>query len=222
MSHANRRLPIIPIGLALVALTVAACGPATSSVTPSSAPSPTGAPNAAPSPAPTAAPSPAPTPSPAASASAAPSSAGACQALPQTGQLLSDRLTDLKVTPGAAADRLTFVFGSRSLPGPAGPPQGSLDVARPPYTQAGSGAAIAMTGNHVLQLRFTGMSLQNDAGEETYTGPAEIKPDLPALRHVVLFDASEGVIGWYLGYDGTGCVTLGRDGDSITITFDHS
>lgn len=219
MTHANRRLPIIPIGIVLVALTFAACGPVTSSATPSSA-TPSSAPS--PTPAPTTAPSPAPTPSPAASASAAPSSAGTCQVLPQTGQLASDRFTDLKVTPGAAADRLTFVFGSPSLPGPAGPPQGSLDVAKPPYTQAGSGATIAMIGDHVLQLRFTGMSLQNDAGEETYTGPAEIKPDLPALRHAVLFDASEGVIGWYLGYDGTGCVTLGRDGDSITITFDHS
>lgn len=217
MIRANRRRTIAPIALALVALTIAACGPSTPSATPSSVPSPTAVPTATAS----ASVSSAPSPSLVSTASPAESSAGTCQPLPQTGQLSSDRFTDLTVAAGASADRLTFVFGSPSLPGPAGPPQGSLDVAKPPYTQAGSGAAIAMTGEHVLQLRFTGMSLQNDAGEETYTGPAEAKPNLPALRHAVLFDASEGVVGWYIGYDGAGCVTLGRDGDNVTLTFDH-
>ena len=89
---------------------------------------------------------------------------------------------------------------------------GSLDVARPPFTQAGSGAPIDMTGEHVVQVAFTGMSLQNDAGEVMFTGPTELKPNLPALRKAVQFDASEGTIGWYIGYDGTGCVVLGRDG----------
>ena len=66
------------------------------------------------------------------------------------------------------------------------------------------------------------MSLQNDAGEEMFTGPTEVKPDLPALRQAVRFDASEGVIGWYIGYDGSGCVALGQDGTTLTVTIDHS
>jgi len=53
-----------------------------------------------------------------------------------------------------------------------------------------------MTGAHVVTVRFTGMSLQNDAGEETYTGLTEVKPGLVALRDAVVYDASEGVIGW--------------------------
>ena len=65
------------------------------------------------------------------------------------------------------------------------------------------------------------MSLQNDAGEETYAGPAEVKPALPALRHAVLYDASEGVVGWYVGYDGPGCVTLARVGTTVTVTIAH-
>ena len=32
-----------------------------------------------------------------------------------------------------------------------------------------------------------------------------------ALRAVVNFDAFEGVTGWYIGYDGPGCVTLASD-----------
>ncbi len=50
-----------------------------------------------------------------------------------------------------------------------------------------------MAGDHVLQLTFTGMSLQNDAGQETYSGPVTFKPDLRALQQAVLYDASEGV-----------------------------
>ena len=134
----------------------------------------------------------------------------------------SDRLTDLKVATDATSDRLTFVFGPASLSNPGGPPKGSLDSAKPPYTQAGSGAPIVVVGEHVLQLRFTGMSLQNDAAEEMFTGPTEVKPKLPALRHAVQFDASEGAIGWYIGYAGSGCVVLGQDGTNLTVTIDHS
>ncbi len=87
---------------------------------------------------------------------------------------------------------------------------------------AGSGATIDVGGDHVLQVRFSGLSLSNDAGQETYTGPVEFKPDLPALRHAIQFDASEGVIGWYIGYDGAGCVTLATTGNDVAISIDHS
>ncbi len=220
MTHPSRRLRLLIPALLVVALAAAACGNGAASATPSSAPSATAAATASPAvvvtPAPTALPSPTPT------ATASPSAATACMTLPQTVPMPSDRFTNLSAAAGATSDRLTFVFGHSSLPGPGGPPEGSLDTARPPYTQAGSGATIVVTGDHVLQLRFTGMSLQNDAGEETYTGPREVKPNLPALRHAVLFDASEGVIGWYIGYDGTGCVTFGDTENNVTITFDHS
>ena len=49
---------------------------------------------------------------------------------------------------------------------------------------------------------------QNDAGQETYGGPPAINPDLPALKQAVLFDASEGAIGWYVGYAGDGCLAF--------------
>jgi hypothetical protein len=79
-----------------------------------------------------------------------------------------------------------------------------------------------MTGDHVLQLTFTPMSLQNDAGEEIYSGLTELKPGLRTIQQAVLYDASEGVIGWYIGYDGQGCVTLAVDASSVIITIDHS
>jgi hypothetical protein len=79
-----------------------------------------------------------------------------------------------------------------------------------------------MIGEHVLVLRFSGMSLANDVGQPTYDGPVELKPGFAALKHAVLFDASEGQIGWYIGYDGPGCVTLGRNGQDVTIAIAHS
>jgi hypothetical protein len=131
-------------------------------------------------------------------------------------------MTDVKVSSTADADIITFVFGRASLPGPAGQPRGDLAVAEPPYSEAGSGEAIKMRGDHVLQLRFIHMSLAADTGDPTYDGPRSFKPDLPVLRHAVEFDESEGQIGWYIGYDGPGCVTLGRDGDNVIVAFAHS
>ena len=217
MTPAHRHLALVISATLALALAAAACGSGTASPAPSSAVSASPAPSATASTAPA---STAPSATP--SATTSPSSATACTTLPQTVTPPSDRLTDLKVASDATSDRLTFVFGDPALSNPGGPAKGSLAIAKPPYTQAGSGAPIAVTGDHVLQLTLTGMSLQNDAGEEMFTGPTEVKPDLPALRQAVRFDASEGVIGWYIGYAGNGCVVLGHDDKDITITIDHS
>ena len=133
----------------------------------------------------------------------------------------SDRFTDIKAVPGAAADRLIFTFGNASLPGPPTPPQGSLDVARPPYTQAASGKSITIAGDHVVQVRFTGMSLANDVGQPTYDGRTDIRATGTALKEAVLFDASEGVIGWYVGYDGPGCVAMAVGAHDVTLVIAH-
>ena len=215
MTHATRRLAAVIPATLVLALALAACTGRPASTVPSAVVTPSPAPTTA-SLAPTTAPSPS-----ASSAAASPSAATACTTASQT-TLPSDRLTTVTVTPGATSDRLNFVFGDGSLTGPAGPPLGTLEIARQPYTQAGSGAPIEVTGDKVVQLVFTGMSLQNDAGEEMFTGPTELTPNLPALRKAVQFDESEGTIGWYIGFDKASCVVLGRDGNTITVTIDHS
>jgi hypothetical protein len=149
-----------------------------------------------------------------------PSTAG-CPSLPQTVALPSDRLTDVKVATGADADRLVFVFGNASLPGPPTPPGGSLESARPPYTQAASGKAITMAGDHVVQVRFTGMSLANDVGQPTYDGRTDIRAAGAAFKETVLFDASEGTIGWYVGYNGSGCAAMIVGAHDVTLVIGH-
>jgi hypothetical protein len=147
-------------------------------------------------------------------------SGSACAVAPQSGLLPSDRLVDLAISSTTTHDLLTFVFAA-STPGPAGPPHGTLEAVSPPFSFAGSGQAIDLLGQHAVQLRFNGMTLASETGEATYHGPTEAKPGLPALREAIQYDASEGVVGWYIGYDGPGCVTLVREGSDVTVMIAH-
>jgi len=137
-------------------------------------------------------------------------------------ELPSDRFTSVVITPGPDDDLVTFRFSNPSIPSDGEPPEGTLETAEPPLTEAGSGQPIDLTGAHAVQLRFRNISIQNDVGQPVYDGPTEYKPDLPALRHMVLFDMSEGVVGWYLGFDGTGCVSMLAVGDNVTVRIAHS
>ena len=206
----------------VVLLMVAGCAasPPSPSPNPTASTAPTTVPSSPPS---SASPSLVPTPTPMASIAATSPvpSVGACAALPQTVALPSDRFVDIKAVPGPSADRLVFVFGNASLPGPPTPPQGSLEVAHPPYTQAASGKSITVAGDHVVQVRFTGMSLANDVGQPTYDGRTDIRAAGTAFRQAVLFDASEGVIGWYVGYDGSGCVAMTVGAHDVTLVIAH-
>ena len=190
-----------------------------------SAPSASPTASAAASPAPTAAASSAPSTGPAsqAPASALPTSVASpsdasCLVLPQTGPAPSDRLTGIEVLGLPGRDVIRFVFGNGSLT-PAGPPTESIAVAKPPFTEASSGRPIALGGKQALQAVFQGMSLQNDVGQPTFTGVRQVtvSDSARSLRQVVLFDESEGRIGWYVGYDTSSCLSLTRDGDDLVL-----
>jgi len=167
--------------------------------------------------------------SPSASASASPTPTAtatptpppaACAVTPETGQLPTDRVVSVEVSTSANADFVTFVFDTGSL-SPAGPPQGELLAAEPPFTFASSGLPLELDGQHAIQIRMSNMSLYNDVGEPTYTGERDIVVAYPALKQVVMYDESEGYAGWYIGYDGNGCVDLVRDGTDIVVTIAH-
>ena len=160
-------------------------------------------------------------PSTAATAIPSPTGATACAIATQRVGPPSDRLIDIIVRGNASADLVRFVFGEASLEGSAGPPTAALQRAKRPYTHAGSGKPIAVVGERVAQLRFGHMSIMNDIGEPTYQGPPRVRPKLPALRDVVLFDDSEGVVGWYIGFDGRGCATLSVRGNEVILTIEH-
>jgi hypothetical protein len=214
MNRTSRRLAVAVSVVGTFALLVAACGPSTPSpirtvppgATSSLGPSTTATPVAT-----------TPAPSPTAS-----SAAVSCELKPQTGTLPSDRLTGMQVLGTPGRDIVRFEFSPGSLT-PAGPPVGSLEAAEPPFTEGASGLPIDLQGEHALTVVFRGMSLSNDVGQETFTGEREVRSTDPSrrLRHAVIFDESEGQIGWYLGYDGETCVTLMREGDGVLVVIDY-
>ena len=124
---------------------------------------------------------------------ASPSPAAACAVSPQTGTLPSDRFTDIRSSTDERADRLTFVFGNASLRGRPGRRRVRSRSRQPPYTHAASGAADrhdrAITCSRSASA---GCRCPTTSGRTTYEGPPKFTPDLPALRHAVLYDASEG------------------------------
>jgi len=216
----SRRLPATGALLA-IAVVVGGCGAAAGSATPagsrSAAPTASAVPTVSPTATSTSTLSPAPLTTPTVSASAT-----ACVSMPQTGIVPSDRLTAIKVLGLPGRDIVRFEFGTGSLT-PAGPPSGSLDVASPPFTEGASGLPIDLEGEHALQVVFRNMSIVNDVGQPTFTGERQVQVTdaSRSLRQVIIFDESEGQIGWYIGYDGSSCVTLSREGNTILLAIDY-
>jgi len=203
-----------------MAISLVACG---SAGTTTPAPSASAVPIQTPTPsAATATATPIATPSAASTPTASvAASAAACAVERQTGLLPSDRMTNVEILAQPGRDVVRFSFGPRSLE-PKGPARGTLDVAAPPFTGGASGLPIDLHGEHALQVVFTGMSLQNDVGQLAYDGPREftVADATRSLRHLVLYDESEGQLGWYVGYDGPSCPTLTRHGNTVELALD--
>ena len=222
---------LLVLTLVFVAASVlAACtpGPSATSAPPSapaSAPASVGASPSSSSAEPSPAISPSAAPSQDTSPSAAPTASvgEACPVVPQTGQLPSDRLVAVRLSGAPTVDLITFEFGNMSVPEPPqGTSKGSLGPADRPLIHGTTGQQMEVDGDNVAGILFTGMSLMNDVGEPTYDGPLDLRLDgAVALRDVRNFDMSEGVIGWYIGYDGNGCVRLTSDAHSVTLAVDH-
>ncbi len=213
-----RRTPHVVVALCVVAMIVAGCSSAAVSPSIGASASVTASATIAPTTAPTPTPTAIPTPTASATPAASPSEA-ACLVLPQTGPAPTDRLTGIEVLGLPGRDIVRFVFGNGSLT-PAGPPTESISAAKPPFTEGASGRPIALKGKQALQVVFRGMSLQNDVGQPTFSGVRQITTTDAgrSLRQVVLFDESEGQVGWYVGYDTSSCLSLSREGDDLVLT----
>jgi hypothetical protein len=120
--------------------------------------------------------------------------------------------------PGRDILRFDFAPGPST---PAGAPFGSLTVATSPFTQAASGQPIDLKGDHALQVVFRNMKLADEGGAPTFSGPRETVSDPGrSLRHVIMFDESEGQVGWYVGYDGSPCITATYEGTRLLLLMD--
>jgi hypothetical protein len=128
-------------------------------------------------------------------------------------------LRSVNVTPGACTDTITFGFSSATG---AGPPPYEIELVSPPFAQAGSGEPINLPGRTFLKVKFSpAWTADVQTGVATYTGPRRIDPTGTAVtRALVLSDASEGVVTWLVGMDGSGRyrVTSAATPASVTVT----
>lgn len=143
---------------------------------------------------------------------------GSCPIPPTTGALPSNTLTGLAVEALPTADRMTFTFGEPAdIPTE---PVGRLRAVQPPFTHAASGNPITVVGDHFLEVVFTGMWIADEEGNPTFQGQRDARWGLAAIKHSVMFDESEGQVGFIVGYVGDGCVALGGDPEAGTVTIE--
>lgn len=193
-------------------LLVAACtaSPGSSSAAPSVvAPTSTVAPSVS-APASAAPVSPAPPPSTFASPPTATTPSPQACTLPGPGPLASDTLRSASLERTATGSRLTFVFGTRPPEAVAQPTIG-LGFVQPPFSMAGSGQPVAVTGERFLKIRMGGMVAARPSGEPVYTGERDLRSAGGTIRQAVMVDESEGVVTWIVGLTGTACPTVTRD-----------
>ena len=126
-------------------------------------------------------------------------------------------------SPAPTADSADVRVRHGSLAGPAAPPTGdarappSRRSPRPPAASRSTSRAStpSRSGSAACRCPTTSASRPTPADRE-------YSRILPALKQVVMYDESEGVVGWYIGYDGTAASTLVRDGNDVMVTIAHA
>jgi hypothetical protein len=198
---AHRLAAAIVVGL--VGLVVTGCAP-TASTAPPPSPSPASI-----------VPSSVPEPSESATAS---SPTGGCPVPPTTGALPSNALVGMAAETAGTLDRMTFSFADPvDMPTE---PLGRLAATAPPFTHATTGDPVDVVGEHFLEIVFTGLAIADEEGNPTFQGQRDARYGLPAIKHAVIFDESEGQLGLILGYAGDGCVTRAEDPAARTVTIE--
>jgi hypothetical protein len=146
------------------------------------------------------------------------SSPTACT-LPPPGPLASDTLLDAKLEHGPRGDRLVFTFGTRPPEAIAEPTIGIV-FAEPPFSMAGSGEPVSVTGDRFLKVRMDGMVVARPDGAPVYLGQRDLQLPGGTIPAAAMTDEFEGVVTWIVGLSGAGCPTVVRDssgGEKLVI-----
>jgi hypothetical protein len=102
-------------------------------------------------------------------------------------------LVDVRVAEQADFDRITFELEG-GLPGY------SIQYVDPPIIADASGLEVEIDGSAFIQIRMEPAAGHDpNTGNETYTGPLELKPALPSLLEAERTGDFEGVLNWALG-----------------------
>lgn len=117
-------------------------------------------------------------------------------------------LVDVRIGSHPGYDRITFEFRAPqpNLGGKSGIPRYEIRAARPPFTQDGSGAPLAVSGNAFVSLVFHGATGYDfEDYEPTYDGPAVLRAGFDVLREAVRSGDFEATLGWVLGLERQTC-----------------
>jgi len=108
-------------------------------------------------------------------------------------------LTNVSEADGVCVDNVTFDFTGKGaeLPGY------SLTYGTPPFSDSGSGAAVAVAGSAFIVVTVKpGYGYDFEAGKATYTGPKSIPvTNSMHVRSIVETGDYEGVLTWVIGLD---------------------
>jgi hypothetical protein len=210
------RHPTRPLVIGLMAMAVVACSSpvASGSPTPSAGPS---SPAASPSTAPSDEPSTAPTAEPIPSEDL--EGGFSCDLPVHVDQTVARaNITDVRIGSHEGYDRVVFEFRD-------GLPEGSLELAEPPFTHDASGLPIDVEGESFLRLILRGGTKQQDDGTSSYSGATDFDPRHPTLVHLVEGGDFEAQSTWYFGLAADSCVrvtTLEDDGSArLVIDIEH-
>ena len=109
-------------------------------------------------------------------------------------------LTDVAVTSDGCIDTITFTFRPNAAPAPGY--QVEYDV--PPFFNS-AGDTVTPSGSAFMRVRLQPAwiaDLSEESASPTYTGPRVITPTGTTwVRGLVLYDATEAVVGWAIGLD---------------------
>jgi hypothetical protein len=107
-------------------------------------------------------------------------------------------LTAVRAAHQPGFDRVVFEFEG-ALPGY------TVEYVAKPVTEDGSGEAVEVKGDSVLQVRMTPASGADLSGADlriTYKGPNRITPSTEAVTEVVRTGDFEAVLTWVIGVEG--------------------
>jgi hypothetical protein len=115
------------------------------------------------------------------------------EATPAPGGPTTALLLAVRTAEQGTFDRITFEFQGE-LPGY------SVQYVEPPIIADASGLEVDIDGSGFIQIRMEPAAGHDpDTGDETYTGPLELKPDLPSLLEAERTGDFEAVLTWVLG-----------------------
>ena len=110
-------------------------------------------------------------------------------------------LTDVRVAGHEGYDRVVFEYSTNATP------ELRVMADDPPFVLDPSGLPLEVDGDPVYLLNVNGATkYDQEAAQETYTGPTDFHPGLTQIVQLIESGDFEATNNWYLGVNGSDCL----------------